>query len=182
MAFLVDEPNKFLLYTFVSCCLDFFDGIAARKLNQTSKFGEIIDVLIDNFSRSALWIGVLIHSKDKNFLIIFSSIYCPLEEWFTFLCVQLMTVQSNDKHWKSINKNTKDPKWATVVFENGFKNIYGFFVVGSSWSLPFWYICWNIGYRNWFVAVIILISIPSRLYNTVICLYLQSKYMLNVDH
>eukprot|EP01084_Bolivina_argentea_P217393 369112_1 len=181
LKFLVNEPTTFLWYTFISCCFDFFDGIAARKLNQTSKFGAILDVLLDNFSRSALWIGLLIHTKNPPLWVIFSCIYCPMEEWFTFLCMQLMTAESNSKHWKAVNEKSTDPFWCRVVFKNGFKNIYGFFVLGSSWSLPFWAIAYNIGYQNWLIWFIIVISIPSRLYNTAICLYVQKKYMLNVD-
>ena len=104
-----------------------------------------------------------------------------MEEWFTFLCTQLIAAQSESKHWKAVNENTKDPRWATIVFENGFKNIYGFFVIGSGWSLPFFYICYQIGYNNWIIWLIVAVSIPSRLYNTAICIYFQAKYMLNVD-
>ena len=101
-----------------------------------SKFGAILDIAIDNFSRSCFWIGALIHSENKSFLIIFLSIYCPMEEWFTLLCTQLLAQKNNDSHWKSINKQ-RDPRWTTIVFEKGFKNIVGFFVIGSGWSLPF---------------------------------------------
>lgn len=162
-------------------CLDFFDGIAARKLNQMSKFGEILDVVLDNFSRSALWVGALIHSQDTHFLIVLAALYFPMEEWFTFLCTQLMTIQRNDKHWKSVHEKNSIPKWASIVFANGFKNIYGVFVVGSSWVLPFCYTAYHIGYDQWWVSMIIAIALPSRLYNSAICLYFQSKYMLNVD-
>ena len=205
LAFIVEEPTKFLLYTFISCmllfcfmcclaiqidfffcfiskgCFDFFDGIAARKLNQTSKFGAILDVLIDNFSRSALWVGVLIHNKDKNFIVLFCCVYYPMEEWFTQMVVQLMTVDSKDKHWKSINNYEKYPKWVKIVLADGFKNIYAVFVIGSGWTLPFWWIVYELGYKYWWIQATIWISVPSRLYNTAICLYLQAKYMLNVD-
>ena len=146
-----------------------------------SKFGEILDVVLDNFSRSALWIGAVVHSQDSPFLVVLAAVYFPMEEWFTFLCNQLMAIQRNDKHWKAVDEQSTVPKWATIVFANGFKNIYGFFVVGSGWSLPFFYIVYHIGYTQWWVWMLIAVSIPSRLYNTAICLYFQSKYMLNVD-
>ena len=97
------------------------------------------------------------------------------------MCLQLMTIKSGQEHWKKITKDQKDPKWATIVFANGFKNIIGFFVIGSMWSLPFWYIIYQIGYQNYLVQLIIIISSPSRIYCSAIALFYIQRYMLNID-
>ena len=39
--------------------LDGFDGVAARRLGQTSLFGSVLDVHIDILSRGLLWSWVL---------------------------------------------------------------------------------------------------------------------------
>lgn len=41
------SPKLCTLVYFISCILDVFDGMAARALNQTSKFGAVLDMVTD---------------------------------------------------------------------------------------------------------------------------------------
>ena len=44
------HPKACLLLYFVSCILDAVDGQAARALNQTSKFGAVLDMVTDRLA------------------------------------------------------------------------------------------------------------------------------------
>merc|ERR1711860_430237 len=47
---------SFVLLLFsVAHALDFLDGVLARRLGQSSKFGEVFDVALDNSARSLSW-------------------------------------------------------------------------------------------------------------------------------
>ena len=48
------HPKMCTLVYFISCILDVFDGMAARALGQTSKFGAVLDMVTDrSVSRGA---------------------------------------------------------------------------------------------------------------------------------
>ena len=49
----------FLLYA-TSVTLDWFDGIYARKLNQCSKFGTMLDIITDKAVQHPIITGILI--------------------------------------------------------------------------------------------------------------------------
>ncbi len=42
-----DQYEAALVVYGISTALDFVDGVAARALNQCSKFGEVLDVIVD---------------------------------------------------------------------------------------------------------------------------------------
>lgn len=56
----------FYLYMF-SYGLDALDGVAARKLGQTSSFGAVLDMITDRFCTAAL-LSVLSHVYPKQYL------------------------------------------------------------------------------------------------------------------
>ena len=179
-----ENTGYFLLIMFIQSCLDFVDGIAARKLNQCSKFGAILDIVIDNISRTTTWISCVYHMPYKNnellsYIIPFCCIYCITEMWFCCLCTQMMSTLSGE-HWKKRLKQG-DPIWIAKIFKNGFKNIYGFFVIGSTFSLPWYITAYYIGYTNMFVKLVILICIPSRIVCSICCWYLEIKFLRYLD-
>jgi len=47
-------PKVCTLVYFVSCILDVFDGMAARALGQTSKFGAVLDMVTDRCATACL--------------------------------------------------------------------------------------------------------------------------------
>ena len=179
-----NNTEYFLLFSFIQSCLDFVDGYAARKLNQCSKFGALLDIVIDNITRTSTWLSTLYHMPYKNdellgYIIVFSGLYCISEMWFCCLCTQMMSTLHGE-HWKERCKDG-DPQWLSKIFANGFKNIYGFFVIGSTFSLPWYLTAYFIGYHNLFVKFIILISIPSRIVCSIACWYLEIKFLTFLD-
>ena len=75
--------------------LDFFDGYFARLFNQCSKFGEFLDVLADNVSRTLLWICVLTRLSGAEWIF---SIIPIILEWTCF--VSSHTLQ--DTNWEDL--------------------------------------------------------------------------------
>lgn len=67
--------NGFLfltLYT-VSICLDYFDGMAATKLNQVSKLGGCLDMVIDRISTMVILFKIAMKEpRNGNLCIIYS--------------------------------------------------------------------------------------------------------------
>jgi CDP-alcohol phosphatidyltransferase len=43
----------------VATSLDLVDGVAARALRQTSKFGSLLDIMADNILRTSIWIAAV---------------------------------------------------------------------------------------------------------------------------
>jgi CDP-diacylglycerol--inositol 3-phosphatidyltransferase len=48
------SPKLCTLIYFISCILDVFDGLAARKLGQESKFGAVLDMVTDRCATACL--------------------------------------------------------------------------------------------------------------------------------
>ena len=113
-----------------SVVLDFFDGYFARKLNQCSKFGEFLDVLADNISRTMLWICVLTRLSQVEWII---GIMPIMLEWICF--VSSHNVQQNT-NWKDLSQKTPPPYIVRKVFENGFKNVLGTLAVSGLFLYP----------------------------------------------
>jgi len=76
-----------------------FDGPLARKLNQCSKFGVLLDIVADNLLRSAMWIAAAISSARNGGNTTVAIIACVLTstEWFT---MHANLAGSSDQHWK----------------------------------------------------------------------------------
>ena len=109
--------------------LDFFDGYFARLFNQCSKFGEFLDVLADNVSRTLLWICVLTRLSGAEWIF---SIIPIILEWTCF--VSSHTLQ--DTNWKDLAHKSPPPYIVRKVFENGFKNVLGVLAVTGLFLYP----------------------------------------------
>ena len=57
LRFVGSDPARFVYIWAASCALDFVDGLAARRLGQCSRLGEVLDVVCDNVARSAMWMA-----------------------------------------------------------------------------------------------------------------------------
>lgn len=64
--------NLFLVFL-LGGITDFFDGILARKLNQTTKIGQFLDVIADRTIFAAALFSLAIYSIYDNYFIYFSS-------------------------------------------------------------------------------------------------------------
>lgn len=120
------SPDLCIWLWILSAFLDLFDGLAARRLNQCSKFGVILDILADNILRTVTWIATAMiavlsevremdesHAdaggKSKQMIkwksaativTLACGIICL--EWVTMLCTQLKSAEDG-KHWKAQN-------------------------------------------------------------------------------
>ena len=106
-----------MFYIFMST-----DGIAARKLQQESAFGEWLDIVIDLFTRSILWC----FSYPIFGYIIFGF------EFLLFVCIH-----SSGHAWQGKTKQQLN-SYAAKTISNGFKTVPGFFAIVGLWILPLW--------------------------------------------
>lgn len=119
-----DNPTLFLSLFIASSILDFFDGMVARYLNQTSVFGAWLDVTLDNLTRGMIW-GRLY--PDWGFIVI-------SVEWLTFVCTHQL-----GGNWKTPTK--QHPKLVSLVMANNFNTPLGLWAISSVWFLPVWLYC-----------------------------------------
>ncbi|XP_029650922.1 CDP-diacylglycerol--inositol 3-phosphatidyltransferase isoform X3 [Octopus sinensis] len=82
------NPFWFLLVYSFSAILDGIDGYMARKLNQVSEFGSLLDVVVDNIGRGMLWC----HLHKYLYLI-------SVVEWLTLVCTHC-----RGPNWKALKK------------------------------------------------------------------------------
>ena len=194
-------------------CIDFIDGPIAGYLNQTSKFGEILDLVCDDISRLSLWICAIYYSQfyyystniNDNQLILtkFDSTYCytilisgiyfSSMEWFFLVVSQIESIYTQT-HWKSVksrqfngksNSSTTSTSIPQIivskVFANGFRNRYGFIIVGSSLGLP-WLLCAQFnGYDHFIVSLLILVCWIARIICNLIVWYLIANIIFNLN-
>ena len=128
-----------------SSILDLFDGIVARKYNQCSSFGILLDVIADNILRTTIWIACIILSivtttttstttttttaSTSCLFIIPIPTFIICVEWITMICTQLHSKTSGggSNHWKL--KRETDPWFIQQVFRNNFKSPLGSLVI-----------------------------------------------------
>ena len=154
------KPDSALNMWVAAALLDLIDGIAARKLNQCSQFGILLDVAADNVLRSTVWISAILESLKNdpsmaNEACAALSIICL--EWITMFCSQSsQTVKKKGGmrvHWKDMHKET--PFWVRAVFKNNFKTVPGIFAIFGLFVSPFGTYIWYADRLN--------VTWPSRL-------------------
>jgi CDP-diacylglycerol--inositol 3-phosphatidyltransferase len=85
------SPVCFLVTYFISFALDGFDGKVARYLNQKTKLGATLDMVIDRIGTSGL-------------LMVLSNFYPDYSHWFIFL--MMLDIGS---HWLQTHSGFMDP-------------------------------------------------------------------------
>jgi CDP-diacylglycerol--inositol 3-phosphatidyltransferase len=65
------HPKVCTAVYFVSCILDVFDGMAARALGQTSKFGAVLDMVTDRCATACLLCFLSSTYPEHSLLIMF---------------------------------------------------------------------------------------------------------------
>jgi CDP-diacylglycerol--inositol 3-phosphatidyltransferase len=97
------DPYVFFFCYAISQILDMFDGIAARALRQTSKFGAMLDMVTDRCSTVGLL--VVIAQRYPQW-----TLYCHIFIWldiFSHWAHMLATISSGSES----HKNIKDGPW-----------------------------------------------------------------------
>jgi CDP-diacylglycerol--inositol 3-phosphatidyltransferase len=117
-----------------SASLDLFDGILARRLNQLSSFGILLDVIADNILRASLWIAAATANKDSNFYSVVAIILISIE-WITMVCTQLHA--NTNTHWKEVAGDDDIPWWIQAIFVNNFKSPLGILCIGGLFGSGF---------------------------------------------
>jgi CDP-diacylglycerol--inositol 3-phosphatidyltransferase len=114
----------------VAALLDLVDGWAARLLNQTSRFGVVLDIVADNLLRTAVWMAAA--SADPRRYLLMATAVISLE-WLTLAATQVHAA-SNGDHWKKARQ--RDPLFVQAYFRNNFRNplgvlgVFGLFAAG----------------------------------------------------
>mmetsp|Transcript_7055 Transcript_7055/g.11769 ORF Transcript_7055/g.11769 Transcript_7055/m.11769 type:complete len:300 (-) Transcript_7055:61-960(-) len=132
LVFAMQQQASMALNTWVAASLlDLFDGIAAKRLNQCSKFGVLLDVLADNILRTIIWVAAIMESlkqnQDEERVILkvccWTALICL--EWITMVCSQCNQANSDKGHWKDFQRGRKAPFWIEAVFKNNFRSLFG---------------------------------------------------------
>ena len=125
-----DAPVFVLIWT-ISCALDFFDGLAARRLGQCSRLGELLDVVCDNVSRAAMWIAWC--SVNPPGLPLALGIVSL--EWLTCLATQLSSAMRDSGNWKHVEARPV-PALCGAFFANNFVNPLGMWGIAGLFGAP----------------------------------------------
>ena len=140
------QPSTALNTWIVASLLDLFDGMAARRLNQCSKFGVLLDILADNILRTIIWISAIVESLkyyDDTVTVkvsLWTAVICL--EWITMVCSQCNQANSESGHWKDFQKGRQSPFWIESIFKNNFKNLPGGFAIFGLFVAPFGSYVW----------------------------------------
>mmetsp|Transcript_12447 Transcript_12447/g.18854 ORF Transcript_12447/g.18854 Transcript_12447/m.18854 type:complete len:348 (+) Transcript_12447:79-1122(+) len=102
--------------------LDHIDGKIARKLNQCSEFGVVLDIVADNTLRGSAWTCAIIASvershgvkmRKKNILTELLPRITPIVgiffisvEWTTMICTQMLKMMKKKQHWKGLGSDS----------------------------------------------------------------------------
>lgn len=127
--------NVFITFIVISALLDIADGYFARKLNQETRFGEWLDVVVDLFTRGLLWSRTL---PNFGFLV------------FGFEFLVFVAIHSNaGEGVKSWQERKRGLNWFTAqTVSKGFKTIPGAIAIIGLWVLPIWMYIMTSGNEN----------------------------------
>lgn len=144
-----------ILCYFISFSLDFFDGYFARLMNQTTKFGMILDMVIDRCSTLSLLF--ILYRLYNNSIFIFICILDISSHWFQ------MKV-SEERHHKDIDKKRN------FILQFYYSNyiFFGLCCIGAEINyLNLYYIYYtNDGnYTNNYGYILFLLSITKNVVN-----------------
>lgn len=60
----------YLLYMIIGFCCDYLDGYYAKKLNLSSKLGNILDKIVDKINHTAIFITIISQYKQSRWYLI----------------------------------------------------------------------------------------------------------------
>jgi CDP-diacylglycerol--inositol 3-phosphatidyltransferase len=111
------HPWFFLSLYFVAFVLDMFDGMAARALNQKSKLGATLDMVIDRISTSGLLMVLSNFYLDYSHIFIFLMMLDIGSHWLQTHSGFMDSNLKNDNH-----KNLEEKFWILNFY---YKNRFG---------------------------------------------------------
>ena len=127
------EPDLLaaLLVFVAAAALDVLDGYVARRLNQTSHLGAMLDVVADNMLRSCMWISSSLLDARQAL----PALLCLSVEWLTLVATQLVAQRKGRDHWKAQGEEAH-PRLVQYFFSNNFWNFLGVWGIGSLFLAP----------------------------------------------
>lgn len=130
------QNNKALNIWIAASVLDLFDGMAARKLDQCSQFGVLLDIIADNILRSVVWIsnimGAEVDDASGTKRCLWTAVI--FLEWITMFSSQCKTSR-REGHWKDVAQK-EPPQWVQAVFQNNFRTIPGILAIYGLFVAP----------------------------------------------
>jgi len=180
-AFATTSPLVFVVLWALSCGLDFFDGYLARRLAQTSRLGELLDVVTDNMSRTTMWFAaVSVRGTPLGVAVLISSL-----EWCTMLSTQVMSHETN---WKKdvVQEEEEEaqeaPPWLVrVFFSHNFLNPLGVLGIGGLFGLPLWLYVEGVGlwphHEAWH-ATVLSVLVLGRSIAGILEVYFCRQYLV----
>eukprot|EP01098_Paradermamoeba_levis_P005039 TRINITY_DN2138_c0_g1_i1.p1 TRINITY_DN2138_c0_g1~~TRINITY_DN2138_c0_g1_i1.p1 ORF type:complete len:216 (+),score=40.20 TRINITY_DN2138_c0_g1_i1:71-718(+) len=126
------SPVLFSLMYATSFLLDGLDGYAARSLNQCTKFGAVLDMVVDRVSTAGLTI-VLSHLY-PNFLFAFI-LLCMLDFTSHWIRMYSSLVTGSDSH-----KDVREDQHFLLKHYYGNRNILGLLCIGNEFFYIFAYL------------------------------------------
>lgn len=195
------RPHRALNVWIAAALLDLFDGIAARRLNQCSQFGILLDIVADNILRSIVWISTMMHTRSEVDGIVCAGTVIICLEWITMVCTQSNQTNTQQKdesvHWKDVkrksdeteNKNKSPPPfWVAAVFKNNFRTPPGILAIYGLFVAPFGSFVWyadQIQQSTWpyqllserIILILLKISYVGRLLSAMVELWLCCDYL-----
>jgi CDP-diacylglycerol--inositol 3-phosphatidyltransferase len=91
------HPEIFLFLYFLSYLLDEFDGLLARRYDQTSNFGAILDMIIDRISTNGLLAMLAIFYSDLFYIFIILMMLDIGSHWLQTHSALLVSKTNNHK-------------------------------------------------------------------------------------
>ena len=97
-------------------------------------------------------------------------------EWLCLLAIQIDSNKAQI-HWKSVESMPTETPPAIIikVFNNGFRNRYGFVIVGSSFALPWWLCASFNGYNYCIITILVATCWLARITCPVLIWYFVAK-------
>lgn len=152
-----ERPVGCLTAYCANAALDLVDGWAARKLGQTSKFGEILDVVVDNIGRGVIW-ALVAATTTHRALPAVCGLMATLES-LTFAMAHASSLVAQ-KNWKLQQLGTDEVAtslepphpFVARIFANNFRNTLGTLAIGGTFFLPVHIYALDTipqGYRAW---------------------------------
>lgn len=197
------RPNEALNTWIAAALLDLIDGAAARRLDQCSRFGVLLDIVADNVLRTVAWVSAMMESSRsdgaKTDVVCLCAAIVICLEWTTMFCSQSSQAANqsdeHDQHWKDVRSKSDrapPPLWVQAVFRNNFRSfpgvlaIYGLFVAPFGtyvWCADDWAAKATWPYRilsEQTILALLATSYAGRLLSAMIELWLCCEYLRGV--
>jgi len=128
LAIAFEDHYGFIFCYAASQLLDAFDGMAARKFNQCSLFGAVLDMVTDRCSSSALLMILAMLYKDFYLIFIVLFLLDFMSHWVS------MYASASDKSVRSHKTQNEDAPWILRLY---YTNKIVLFLVCASQELTY---------------------------------------------